>query len=275
MMSPLLNEPSTSWRHLAALHFVMHRRVIELLGAALGAVNVPAGDHSPLRLFWQQHSSQQIMRALSVFTAWNNLVRYKAGETINIPQSERMFRLEDLVRALEKERSEKLRVPASENIQLLGARETLQEALLLLHSCAFGLGPRVQWVTELHPRAVTLGVRYRRYGEVPPTLEALIDSKPDHWRAEHLSFELLCARDFLTMNGIDLHYTVSPRHCSLTFAIPTVRDKWTRRLKPSSLQPTHPAPAEDTLMTPSSLRRALQASALPDEDETQDAKGSV
>lgn len=259
-----VDETQGAWERLSAVNMTMHRRIVEYLNAAIGAVNLAANSDRAAQLVWRQQSVRQIMRAHNTFTAWSSLIRYKAGESPTLPADQRVFRFGDLLDWLSTELTQK-RVPNEhDELRLRGSRETLQEAMVLLYSCAYGLGPAVKLIVQGSPKGVTLGVRYRKHGETPLTLDSLLNRPTENWRLEHLTFELTCVRDFLAMNGCALDYTVEAKHCSLTFSIPTVRTRtWTRRLKPHQ-RPDGSPDGVETILNEEGLRQSLN---IEDEDD--------
>lgn len=269
-----MDESQGGWDRLAIVNMAMHRRIVEYLNSAIGAVNLAAQSNASAQMVWRQHSIRQIMRAHNTFTAWSSLFRYKAGETPIIPSDERVFRYGDYLDWLSAELLQKREPHPYDELNLLGGRETLQEALILLYSCAFGLGPGIRLVNEASDKGVRLGVRYRKHGNgrVPPTLDALLSRPTDNWRLEHLTFELECARDFLAMNGCELVYEVEKKYCTLTFFVPAVQVDWSRRVKMSRL--AEPPSDVETLYTEEGLRRSLIVSEEDDDDldATQDGE---
>lgn len=270
-----VDETKGAWERLSAVNMTMHRRIVEYLNAAVGAVNLAANSDRAAQMVWRQQAVRQIMRAHNTFTAWSSLIRYKAGESPTLPTDHRLFRFGDLLDWLAVELTQK-RVPNDhDELRLRGSRETLQEAMVLLYSCAYGLGPGVKLIIQGTTKGATLGVRYRKHGETPLNLDSLLNRPTENWRLEHLTFELTCVRDFLAMNGCDLTYEVQEKHCLLTFYIPQVRTRtWTKRLKPY-----HRAGEPDgseTLLNEDGLRQSLSIDdGEDDSDATQDSDTRV
>lgn len=213
----------------------MYQRVIEQMNAALGAVHLsadPAGKDKPAE-FWQERAIKQLRRAISLYNAWNNLIRYKSG-LVQIPKTMRQFRGSEMLEWLASELSTRHTLEPEHERLLAGNRETLQEALLLLHSCAHTLGPGVRLVTQNDHDGMWFRVRYNIYKTPPQTLEALLDQLPENWRAEHTVFELQRAQDFLAMNQCTLEYRVEDTYCELGFFVKSARAAKT----PASVYPT-------------------------------------
>lgn len=263
-----VDETQGVWDRLAAVNLTMHRRIVEYLNAAIGAVNLAANSDPAAQLMWREQSIRQIMRAHNTFTAWSSLIRFKAGEAPTLPADQRVFRFGDLLDWLSVELTQKRAPHIHDDLHLRGSRETLQEAMILLYSCAYGLGPGVKLIAQGSVRGATLGVRYRKHGETPLNLDSLLNRPTENWRLEHLTFELTCVRDFLAMNGCELHYEIEAKHCLLTFTIPTARTRtWTRRLKPHK-RPGEPADGTETILNEDGLRQSLNND---DDDDDSDA----
>ncbi|MCK6577940.1 MAG: hypothetical protein L6Q98_07525 [Anaerolineae bacterium] len=249
-----MDESAGAWERLAAINMTMYRRIVENLNAAVGAVNLAAQSDAAAQVIWREHAVRQIMRVHNTFTAWNSLIRCRAGDPPTIPGDQRVFRLGDLLDWLAVEMRQPRKAHAHDDLRLRGRRDTLQEALILLYSGAFALGPGARLVVTPSPKGVTLGVRYRKFGDAPPSLNALLSRQSDNWRMENLTFELACVRDFLEMSDCVLNYQVEERHCALTFFVPAARQRtWTRRLRPrrNAGEPLGPA---ETILNETGLR---------------------
>lgn len=213
------------WESLGSLQFLLHQRISEHLNAALSAIRLADKTTSAVEAedFWQQQATQAVQRTLDLENAWSSLVRYKLGER-TLPQNSTAFRASALVRWLAAE----IRMPhaasADQDMLLVGNREALQEALLLLHSCAGTLGPHVRLVVSAGAEGLWLRIRYNLVKNAPPTLAALTEAlgSAGNWRADAALFELQRAEDFLTMNGCALHYTITSEHGELAFCVPAV-----------------------------------------------------
>lgn len=264
------------WERLAAINMTMHRRVVEHLSAAVGAVNMAAQGDRAAQLIWREHAARQIMRAHNTFTAWNNLIRYRAGERPIVPFDQRSFRLGDLLDWLAIELRLPRKTHSFDDMQLHGSRDTLQEGLVLLHSCAFALGPGVGMVVQPSSRGVILGVRYRKYGDIPLSLNALLDPHADNWRQENLAFELSCVRDFLAISGCSLNYQIEERHCGLTAFVPSLRHhSLKRRLRPHR-PASEPFGQTETFLSEEGLRNSVLRDLDDDDpDVTLDSDYSV
>ncbi|MFQ3567298.1 MAG: hypothetical protein SNJ59_09875 [Aggregatilineales bacterium] len=218
-----MNTREPDWKTLADVHFVMQRRMLEYLNAAVGALTLtdtPEGAAKPDN-FWKERALRQVMRAHNLFNAWNALVRHKTGQR-PAPSAMRQFSAADVIDWLALE----LRHSSSErsgNDRLLhGNRETLQEALLLLHSAAHSIGPGVRTITTQRPAGMWFRVRYTTYKAPPPTLAALREQLANDWRTEMAAYELERAQDFLELNGLALEYLIGDGYCELGFFVRAV-----------------------------------------------------
>ncbi len=218
---PTNHEPD--WDSLGSIQFLLHQRIAEQLNTALAAIdliNRPEAADAPPG-FWQQRASDAALRALHIENAWSSLIRHKLGEHF-LPQHLLNFRTSELIRWLAVEIGCPQFATPGDDLLLRGNRETLQEALLLLHSCAGSLGPHVRLVVQATGSGMGFRIRYGLVKTPPPTLERLMDALADagNWRAETALFELKRAHDFLTMNGCTLHYHVGADHGEMAFSIP-------------------------------------------------------
>ncbi|MBC7814388.1 MAG: hypothetical protein H7175_24745 [Burkholderiales bacterium] len=195
----------------------------EYLNAALAAIalsgKMDEGGQPPS--FWQERATTQAAHALELHTAWASLIRYKSGEAL-LPQNQRQFKALDMLLWLTTELQLLRTPPLDTNLVLLGNRETLQEALLLLHSCAYTLGPGVNLVAQSKDGGVWFRILYDKVPDAANTLETLVTSAGKSWRVNSAAFELRRARDFLRMNNCDLVYRAWERHCELSFFVPAI-----------------------------------------------------
>lgn len=217
---------TTDWGSLSAVQALIHRRVIERLNAALGAINLTDDDLALERapVYWREHAMGQIIGALNIYNAWNMLIHYKAG-MVALPRSLRQFRVGDLLDWLSSETSQSYASTSDDDRLLIGNRETLQEALLLIYGCAQALGPDVRVLVEDRRAHVWFGARYRARRNQARTLTELIDRPPTDWRDENLIFELTCARDFLVLNNCQLEVIAQKGERFIGFSVPAVESK--------------------------------------------------
>jgi hypothetical protein len=200
----------------------MRRRLIEHLSAAIGAVNLidtPEGGAKSAE-FWKTRAIRHIMRAQHLYEAWNMLVSYKAGQHVKRLHP---FRAGDLLEWLASETYQTYTPHADHDQLVMGNRETLQEALLLIHSAAYSLGPAVRLHTQFKDGSFRFHVRYRDAKQKAQTLGELIEQLATDWRTESAAYELDRAQDFLEMNDCKLTYERGDGFCDLVFALPAAR----------------------------------------------------
>ena len=209
------------WSSLADINFLIRRRLVEHLNAAIGAVNLidtPEAGAKPAE-FWKAHAIRHIMRAQHLYEAWSMLIRYKSGQRVT---NGRQFRAGDLLEWLASETFQTY-VPHSDHDRVLaGNRETLQEALLLLHSAAYSLGPHVRLLTEFKDRSFWFRVRFQQSKVKWQTLDELLEQLGDDWRTANAGFELHRAQDFLEMNGCTLSLMLHENVAELAFSVTVV-----------------------------------------------------
>jgi hypothetical protein len=214
------------WDSLSIINFLLNRRMSEHLNAALAAISLIGtedADNQPPEM-WQARALDAVLQSLNLHNAWASLIRYKQGETF-LAQHMRQFSANEMLHWLASEMQLSHFDPLSVDITLCGNRETLQEALLLIHSCANTLGPGVRLQAETQADGMWFRVRYNMLKSAPPSLDKLmevLDRLSSSWRAQNAFFELKRARDFLAMNDQQLHYNVGQDYCELAFFVPTM-----------------------------------------------------
>ena len=216
-----MTHPYPDWDSLADANFLMRRRLIEHLSAAIGAVNLidtPEAGGKPAE-FWKTRAIRHIVRAQNMYEAWNLLVSYKAGQ--HVPRA-RPFRAGDLLEWLAGEIYQTYTPHAEHDRLLMGNRETLQEALLLIHSAAYSLGPAVRLHTQLKEGSFWFRVRYQDAKQKAKTLDDLFEQMTTDWRTESAAYELQRARDFLEMNDCELAYVSGMGYSELAFSVAAV-----------------------------------------------------
>lgn len=219
----MAHEPD--WESLGTLQFLRHSRVTEQLNAALAAISMINADAPGTPSdYWQEQATQAVQRVLQTENAWAGLVRHKLGERL-LPQQMRPFRAGDVIRWLALEIRAQHGASPSDDTLLLGNPESLQEALLLLHSCAGTLGPQVRLLVSHAEQGMWFRIRFNLVKSVPQTHAELVQALAlaSNWRAEIALFELRRAEDFLAMNGCALHYSLGDDYGELAFCVPTAR----------------------------------------------------
>ncbi len=193
------------WEALSDLQFLLYNRIADSLNAALSAIalsDMPEAQDKPPG-YWKNRATAKIANVLNLFMAWSYLIRYKMGESIP-ERSIRPFHVNALLVWL----AEQLQISPTPQIltnPLLHAnQETLQEALLLLYSAAFSQGTNVRLEMETTDLGLWFRVKFTRTNPLPQTLDDLLKSFGDHWRAQDTVFELTTARDFVRLNGSEL-----------------------------------------------------------------------
>jgi hypothetical protein len=212
------------WHSLDEINFLINRRMVEHLNAALAAISLinssDAQDTPPE--FWQKRALNEVLNAINTQNAWSSLVRHNLGESF-LRQHIQQFPASELLVWVAAE----LRLPSfhlpKRDLILNGNRETLQEALLLLHSCAYTLGPGVRLVAELMKNGIWFRIRYNIIKDPPDTLEQLVEGMHKNWRTQNAAFELKRARDFLAMNDCDLHFSQDKDYVELAFFVPALQ----------------------------------------------------
>ncbi len=215
-----MTQPQPDWDSLADANFLMRRRLIEHLNAAVGAVNLidtPEGGAKPAD-FWKSRAIRHIMRAQHLYEAWNLLIRYKAGHHVTRTH---LFRAGDLLEWLASETYQTYSPHPDHDLLLIGNRETLQEALLLVHSAAYSLGPGVRLHTQVKDDRFAFRVRYQAAKPGAQTLADLLEQLVNDWRTESAAYELRRAQDFLQMNDCELTLVQGDRCCELGFSVAT------------------------------------------------------
>lgn len=215
-------DPSTpDWESMADVNFLIRRRLIEHLNAAIGAVNLvdtPEAGSKPAE-FWKTHAIRQIMRAQHLYEAWNTLMQYKAGQRLT---QQHPFRAGDLLEWLSSETFQTY-IPHTDHEEILvGNRETLQEALLLVHSAAYSLGPNVRLVTDMRGSNFWFRIQYQDLKHKTHSFADLMETLGDQWRTANASFELSRAQDFLEMNGCALQYSWKDGVSELGFFVASI-----------------------------------------------------
>jgi hypothetical protein len=215
------------WEALADVQFVLYNRVANQLNEALSGIalsDMPeAGDKPPG--YWKERATNKIQNVLNMFTAWTWLMRYKMGEKIP-ERAIRPFSTNSLLAWVGAQLQLSPPPVTTLNPLLRANQETLQEALLLLHSVAYTQGSAVRLAFE----ATTLGswfrIRFDRYKPLPDSVDALIEGFGEHWRAHDAVFELTTARDFVQLNGCELTLNSTADHGEFAFFVPAAVSKY-------------------------------------------------
>lgn len=242
-----MREPD--WNALADLQFLLYNRISGALNEAVSSMelsDMPEAQDKPPG-YWKNRATSKVVNVLNLFNAWTYLIRFKQG--LPIPERAiRPFRANELLKWVGVQ-LQLNPIPQLQSNPLLRAnQETLQEAILLLHSAAYTQGSGVRMAVEASKLGAWFKVRFARSKPLPNTLEELLESFGDHWRAQDTVFELKTARDFVALNEAELVLITTPTHGEFTFfvraagrvTLPPLSDKptWpskTRELDPASV----------------------------------------
>jgi len=210
------------WESLGQLQFLLMRRLIEPLNAGLAAislVHLPTAAGKP-RAYWQARATGEVLSVLNLINAWQALIRYKLGELLP-RQHIRPFPAQELLDWLSLQLELVTPLRAEENLTLEANREALQEALLLLYSAAFTLGPNVHLLVQCLASGMWFRVRFNRTGDRPGprSLADLLAPLSGNWRLEDTALELQLAADFLTLSGSRLHVQGTEHLTELAFFV--------------------------------------------------------
>ncbi|NPV66274.1 MAG: hypothetical protein HPY64_03925 [Anaerolineae bacterium] len=210
------------WESLGQLQFLLMRRLIEPLNSGLAAislVHLPTAAGKP-RAYWQARATSEVLGVLNLLNAWQALIRYKLGELLP-RQHIRPFPVQDLLDWLSGQLELVTPLHAEENLTLESNREALQEALLLLYSAAFTLGPNVHLVVQSLANGMWFRVRFGHTGDRPGprSLEEILARLQGNWRLEDTALELKLAADFVTLSGSRLHVQSTEQMTELAFFV--------------------------------------------------------
>jgi hypothetical protein len=204
----MMREPD--WETLSEINFLMARRMTDQLSGALHLMG--QNEHVA-----HMRASGAVQCALDLYGAWADLIRYKAGEA-PLNGSTRFDGRELLEWIATTLQIGDLPEP-DQDVTLKGNKATLQEALILLQSCAHTLGPGVRVRVESQRRGLWFRVNYANVGQASANLEELLARLRANWRLQSAAFELRCARDFLMMNACELFYAVRDQECEFSFFV--------------------------------------------------------
>ena len=237
----LMREPD--WQALADLQFLLYNRIADSLNAALSSIalsDMPEAQDRPPG-FWKERATIKVSNVLNLFTAWSYLIRFKLGESLP-DRAIRPFRVNTLLAWLSAQLQISPPPEVATNVLLHANQDTLQEALMLLYSVAFTQGTGVHLALEVSALGAWFRIKFNRVKPLPASLDSLIESFGDHWRAQDTAFELYTARDFVQLNGGEL--LLNPQENAGEFAF-FVRASGARAQTGASLPAAHAAVATD------------------------------
>lgn len=226
------------WDALNELNFLLYSRVADPLNAALSAIaladmkEAPSGQSPD---WWQQRANTKIATVLNLFTAWSWLIQYKTG--MEFPERAiRSFALQSLLDWLTIHLQLIPPLVADEDIYIHANQETLQEAILLLHSVATTQGSGTKIIFDMLPNKVEFRVCYSRLRSSKDRLETLDDmlrflDEHNHWRIQSIAFELKTARDFLALNKCELKLNDNGRTVEFLFSAKYTQAKQAKKDK--------------------------------------------
>lgn len=247
--------PEPDWKSLADWQFVLYTRIADSLNAALSSIalsDMPEAQDKPPG-FWKDRATAKIANVLNLFTAWSYLIRYKMGEPIP-DRAIRPFRVNALLAWLGAQLQLSPLPTIAANPLLHANQETLQEALLLLYSTAFTQGTGVQLTLDVTTLGIWFRIRFFRNTPLPGSLDGLLASLGDHWRAQSTAFELTTARDFIRLNGGELTLKSADNQGEFSFF---VRAAGARRPKlPLALDKESSPPPPGSLTPPPAAQEA-------------------
>ena len=212
------------WESLSEFNFLLYRRTVDGLNAALSALevaSVPGGSGLPPE-WWYNRSKDKIEAVLNLSMAWSWLIQFKNGVALT-EQVMRPFFLQEMLDWLTINLQLRRPLVFDDETRTLGNKQSIQEAILLLHSVGTTIG-RVSLVIEPSEAQIVVKVQVSRVRSTEPitSIDALIDSYGQHWRERSIAFELRTARDFLQMNQLDLKLTDNGSMVNLWFALEQV-----------------------------------------------------
>lgn len=195
------------WEALNEFNFLLYSRIADALNAALSAMTIAempdSGGRTPK--WWYDRSQSKVELVLNTVMAWSWLIQYKTG----IDLTEKVVRPFQLQNALDWLTLNLQLAPPLiiDNDMLIAAnQQTMQEALLLLHSVASTQGSGVLIAFKADDSGVNIRVRFARLRPADPyqSVDDMLAAQGSHWRQQAIAFELAVARDFLKMNNIEL-----------------------------------------------------------------------
>lgn len=218
--------PTPDWGTLNEINFLIAHRMADVLNAGLAALTVadlPEESGNPPG-WWRERAKSKVEQALDITMAWSWLIQYKTGSPLP-EKTVHPFRLQHLLDWLTTSLRLVPGLRTNPNTFIQGNQQTLQEALLLLHSVAASQGAAVRISLDYLPQHIQFRVRFMRQRSLPKppqSLDELLYKPNGHWRYQITAFELQSARDFLKMNNIDLRLEDTGRLGELLFNIPRI-----------------------------------------------------
>lgn len=269
-----MREPD--WDALADLQFLLYNRITGALNEAVSSMelsDMPEAQDKPPG-YWKNRATSKVINVLNLFNAWTYLIRHKQG--LPIPERAiRPFRANDLLTWVGVQ-LQLNPIPQLKSNPLLHAnQETLQEAILLLHSAAYTQGSGVRMEVEASKLGAWFKVRFNRSKPLPNTLDELLESFGDHWRAQDTVFELKTARDFVALNKAELVLITTPTHGEFTFFVRAAGRNLTSAASEAPTWPSKTRPLDPKAVAAYEARIAARRAAEQEQDTDQAAGQQV
>ncbi len=200
-----MREPD--WDSLNEINFQLYNRVADSLNAALSAMAIAEmpDNSGQTPKWWYDRAKAKVENVLNLTMSWSWLIQFKTGTNLT-EKAIRPFQLQSLLDWLTLHLQIIPPLKTDHNVYLQANQQTLQEAILLLHSVATTQGSGVSVYLDHLQAAVRFRIRFARLRSATPyqSLDAFLSAQGRHWRQQVISFETRTARDFLKMNNIDL-----------------------------------------------------------------------
>lgn len=196
------------WEALNEFNFLIYSRIADALNAALSAMTIAempdSGGRTPK--WWYDRSQAKVELVLNTVMAWSWLIQYKTGIDLT-EKVMRPFHIQTLMDWLTLNLQLAPPLIIKDNKIVAANQQTLQEALLLLHSVASTQGSGIVFGFEPKSSGINVRVRFVRLRASDPfkSVDDMLAAQGSHWRQQAIAFELAVARDFLRMNNIELN----------------------------------------------------------------------
>lgn len=223
------------WDSLSEFNFLLYRRTVDGLNAALSALevaSVPGSGGMPPE-WWYARSKGKIEAVLNLSMAWSWLIQFKNGVELT-EQVIRPFVLQETLEWLNT--NLQLRPPLyfDDSTRIMGNKQSIQEAMLLLHSVANTMG-RVSLQVEPTDTHIRFVIKISRLRPTTPvaSIAELLSGYGSHWRERSIAFELRTALDFFEMNHLQLQLADDGLQLKLWFEMKQLSAKRKTTSQPS------------------------------------------
>lgn len=215
------------WESLSEFNFLLYRRTVDGLNAALSALDVAAmPDKSSLPAeWWYARSRDKVEAVLNLSMAWSWLIQFKVGIELT-QQVIRPFDLQEMLDWLTTNLQLRPALYYDKKLMLLGNKQSIQEAILMLHSVGGTLGRVRLKITPAEDKTV-VAIMVSRLREQKPfgAVKEILGELGEHWRERTIAFELQTALDFLNMNKLALDLKDDGSTLQFSFTIPVANSK--------------------------------------------------